>query len=285
MNRFRFAIPRWLAGASFPKTVEEIQWLHDQGFRTIISLETLRECDELMAKISSLGIRHIDMHIPDGEEPLLGQTELFMQAVDQSIIEDRPVFCHCLAGCGRTGMMLMYYLLTRLDLTFDEAWDMVGGTVTLRDQTSFLYDYYQTLPRSKGPVKRSIDQSLLEEFKRLNLRGDEATIAWGAAMALHGLRDCHNDLDAIVTEECFTRLSCEFPDNLGGKIRTGRLELCLGSASYCVFPEDAIRRSIQIDGVSVVCLKDLLAIKKARNKPKDRRDIVLLKIRLAGGGS
>jgi atypical dual specificity phosphatase len=89
-----------LYGGSLPKTSVDVDFLYEQGIRTIISLTTYG-----LAHIDNR-FQHIVIDIPDWGVPTENQVLTFLQTVEESWKRDAAVYVHCYAGCGRTGTML-----------------------------------------------------------------------------------------------------------------------------------------------------------------------------------
>lgn len=99
-------------------------------------------------------------------------------------------------------------------------------------------------------------------------------------MVVHGLREQANDLDLLVERELFEALGREhgFVEPKEGKPKFVDLgpDVEMSDNSDNAFPADSIARAIEIDGVCVQPLEDVLAFKKKMNRPKDQPDIGLL---------
>ena len=90
--------------------------LHDIGVRTIINLteneyalvfpDNFRETPE--NKISLLHFPIKDMGVPDRVTMCR-----ILDAIDESIRNNKPVYVHCMAGIGRTGTVVGCYLIRR----------------------------------------------------------------------------------------------------------------------------------------------------------------------------
>jgi protein tyrosine phosphatase (PTP) superfamily phosphohydrolase (DUF442 family) len=89
-------------------THEGYEGLHASGVTTIVDLraETYAHKDD--AFIESLGLRVVHLPIRDGQTPSDEQQAAFAQIVGES---EGPVFLHCGAGVGRTGVVAARYLV------------------------------------------------------------------------------------------------------------------------------------------------------------------------------
>jgi len=131
-----------LAGAAYPKTAEDIEILYyEHGIRSIVSFEPIDDLPDVIDRIKSLGIKHLTLPIADGQEPEPEVIEPFLKFVDECLANKLPVLLHCKAGHGRTGTMLMLYLMARLGYTLSQAYNTTSGLVITTDQINFLEDY------------------------------------------------------------------------------------------------------------------------------------------------
>jgi hypothetical protein len=114
VDNFSWVIPKKLAGCALPggtgtlvadKMLADLSWLHREGVRCLISLN---EMPQVMGELcEETGIEWFDFPIDDFDIP--GDREEFSCLVHSAIDminKSRPVCAHCLAGVGRTGMLL-----------------------------------------------------------------------------------------------------------------------------------------------------------------------------------
>lgn len=67
------------------------------------------------------GIRHYDLHFPDGTCPSETIMLKFMDVVESAAPDGGAVAVHCKAGLGRTGVLIGAYLMKHLGFTANEA--------------------------------------------------------------------------------------------------------------------------------------------------------------------
>lgn len=111
LSNFGEVVPGKLYRGEQP-TPDALVHLKAIGVRTIVVLREDREVSSYQeasyrAMLEAEGFRYVVMPIPDGGIPRREQIRRFIQTVDDP--GSGPVYVHCAAGIGRTGVMVGLY--------------------------------------------------------------------------------------------------------------------------------------------------------------------------------
>lgn len=118
VSNFGEVVPGKLYRGAQPSP-QALRWLKDQGVGTIIVLREpgVEETNypdwsrqDYIAAIKALGMTPVELVIRDHTVPTPVQIDQFLQTVQQSQV---PVYFHCSAGVGRTGIMAGLYERTQ----------------------------------------------------------------------------------------------------------------------------------------------------------------------------
>ncbi len=101
-----------LAACPLPRTEADIQSLHDQGIRAIITL-TERPLPVRPGLLTELGIAALHIPVDDFGAPTIDQIDAVVTFIDAMEQQQKPVLIHCWAGQGRTGTFLHAYFLAK----------------------------------------------------------------------------------------------------------------------------------------------------------------------------
>lgn len=105
-----------LAASPFPHKVVDVQSIHEQGIRAII---TLTERPLTAQKgitpefLNNLGVTSIHIPIDDYQAPTVDQVRNALSFINRMQAQRKPVLVHCMAGQGRTGTVLHAYYLNK----------------------------------------------------------------------------------------------------------------------------------------------------------------------------
>ena len=95
----------------------DLTFLVQEGVNTIVSLTETSLNEEI---VGQFGFETLHMPVPDRHAPKPEQIDTLMAFLDEKLGAGRSVMVHCLGGYGRTGTMLVSYLIY-CGATADEA--------------------------------------------------------------------------------------------------------------------------------------------------------------------
>ena len=105
-TNFSWLIEEKLAGSGMPTSFDELDWILNQGVKSIVTMTENSLPDEWTKDIGYLHVPTPDLTAPDME-----QIDLAVEFIQEKISEDQAVMVHCAAGMGRAGTILACYLV------------------------------------------------------------------------------------------------------------------------------------------------------------------------------
>lgn len=128
LSKFYWVIENEIAGMAMPTACRAYSFLNEG--EAAAREETRREIEELktlgIGSIVTLtedplpgslyteaGFRYLHIPVLDMTAPTPSQIQQFLEFVQESVAEGKPVVAHCLGGSGRTGTMIACYLVSK----------------------------------------------------------------------------------------------------------------------------------------------------------------------------
>jgi protein tyrosine phosphatase (PTP) superfamily phosphohydrolase (DUF442 family) len=164
-----------LAVGYAPRSTEQLDDIKHQGIDGIVNL--CAECYDLHEVEQDAGFEVLYLPIPDEEAPTQQQMTEALTWIDQQKAAKKKVLVHCRYGIGRTGTVVLAYLLD-CGINFKRAEKMMEHTPSwpsTRQQKHCIDRYVATLEGISDPVRleKENSTSLGRFFRRL-----EAVLKW-----------------------------------------------------------------------------------------------------------
>ena len=105
-TNFSWLIDEKLAGSGIPTSFDELDWILQQGVKSIVTMTENSLPEEWTREIGYLHIPTPDLTAPDMEK-----IDLAVEFIHQNITDNQAVMVHCAAGMGRAGTILACYLV------------------------------------------------------------------------------------------------------------------------------------------------------------------------------
>lgn len=130
-----------LAGSGYPASRNQLEWLRNQGIKTILTL-TENPLPSQWLDGLTLEVHHIPMK--DHQAPDAASLEEAATFIRDKVKDGKTTLVHCLAGEGRTGCALAAYLIKDRGISADEAiraLRLIRPSFVERDQEKAVLDY------------------------------------------------------------------------------------------------------------------------------------------------
>ena len=145
-DKFSWLIENKLAGSGIPTSIDEVQWVIKQGVKSIVTIREESLDDDWVKDVKYLHVLSNDMGVPEFVD--------LVHAVDfihRRITNNEPVLVHCLAGMGRTGVILACYLVKYQKMSAREATEKVRkerpGSIQSYPQEEIIFRFEKSLKR------------------------------------------------------------------------------------------------------------------------------------------
>ena len=143
-DKFSWLIENKLAGSGIPTSIDEVQWVIKQGVKSIVTIREESLDESWIKDVNYLHVLSNDRSVPQFDD--------LVHAVDfihSRITNNEPVLVHCLAGMGRTGVILACYLVKYQKMSASEATEKVReerpGSIQSYPQEEIIFQFEKSL--------------------------------------------------------------------------------------------------------------------------------------------
>ena len=145
-DKFSWLVENKLAGSGIPTSIDEVEWAIKQGVKSIVTIREEPLDESWIKDVNYLHILSNDMGVPEFDDLVYA-----VDFIHRRITSNEPVMVHCLAGMGRTGVILACYLIKYQKMSASEATEKVReerpGSIQSYPQEEIIFRFEKSLKR------------------------------------------------------------------------------------------------------------------------------------------
>ena len=117
----------------------------------------------------------------------------------------------------------------------------------------------------------------MDTLKELNIPKEDCVIYGSAPMVLRGLKEKNNDLDVLVKDSLWEKLSVKYPNNINGDyIDINGVSFTHTDMNFLGSVDDVIKKSDIIDGYHILTLAETKRWKEKLGSEKHLKDAKII---------
>ncbi|XP_072948215.1 dual specificity protein phosphatase 23-like [Epargyreus clarus] len=161
--KFSWVIPKKLAAMAFPRNIENVKFLVNQGITNLVTLTA----DKKPPVDGVARLRWTEIPIEEFELPTIDQIKSFIEVCKRADKNGEVMGIHCRQGRSRSGIMLACYLVHFHRFLPDQALNTIRmirpGSCDFPEHEEAVGRYYEYLTQD-NPLKFGVSGDIMEEF-------------------------------------------------------------------------------------------------------------------------